>query len=211
MVARRVYEDHQKDGGGVSLLFEVLFLVDGGADGPDDVRDSHGYHAGEVQTTTPGLVDQQGSGAGREKAPQRQAYVEDELGLVVCNANGVEDNGQVIGDERISGPLEHREDVEGDQEPVAIPFGRQPFHLAGFLLDLFHFQSRRDLRYAELDQLGVGVAVGVVLGKDISGLLATVHNLLLGPMFTTSSSVGSSHAILADTAGWTLSAKSTAS
>lgn len=57
VVEGHVEEDHGKDGTGVAVVLEVLLLVDGGADRPDDVGEQHPAHSEEEQGPTAGFVN----------------------------------------------------------------------------------------------------------------------------------------------------------
>lgn len=96
------------------------------------------------------------------------------LGLVLNTSTLIDDVG-IVADESISGVL--RDNTQGDQkhETVTVTAGSKEIKIAAALLGLvLEGDCVLDLSVLKLHGRVVGVAVGVILGKDVKGFLVAL-------------------------------------
>lgn len=171
VVAGIVEEDEGDDGvtGGLgSVLGSVL-----GGDCPWNEHGKHTTGGGKEERTTAGTIDGESHGTGDKHVPDVENTVNDELGVGVGDTNLVENGVDVVGNQRVTGPLGEQtgEDANGHTMTVTLggPELRDTLGELGLegngLLNLLEFV---------LDELVLAVAVSVVLGENGESLLVAV-------------------------------------
>lgn len=97
------------------------------------------------------------------------------LGGRVGDTNTLVQEVGVVGDDGVAGPLGEEAEGDEDHEAVAVPRGAYEVEVAGAVLALeLHLEGVADLAELELDGRVVAVAVTVVLGEDVKGLVEAV-------------------------------------
>ena len=168
-------EDPDEGDHGVVGAGRALLVVQARGEGPEDESAEHAGGGGQEGGAAAEAVDVQGHGNGNDERHAGLAGREAELLGGVGDAGAVVEQAGVVGDDGIARPL--REDTEGEQddEAVAVALGPEEVEVAAGLLVL-KLEADRLLDLAELELDGgiVDVAVGVVLGKHVEGLLVPV-------------------------------------
>lgn len=157
---------HDNDDAGCAV---ARVVVDGAARRPDDVRRQHAHAGPDEQRAPADAVHQDGGG-------ERGAEVEDleqpvDQGLVerVGDADGVEDEGQVVRHHADAVPLREGAQADGYEETFAVSGRGDEGGPGGRLGGLLEADGRGDLGdFADDERAGV-VAARVVAGEDCLG------------------------------------------
>lgn len=88
-----------------------------------------------------------------------------------CDADSVENAGNVVGNETIARPLREETGRDQDDEPVAVALGLEDLEPSGLLGLLFDDDGLPDFFVFQLDDLVVGVSFGVDVCKNRQSLL----------------------------------------
>jgi len=165
-------EDHGLVGAGGSVL-----VPETGGEGPEDEGGEHTTGGGKEHGPTADLVDEQGHGDGDNEGETHLAGRETELagGVLLVDTGRLVQKVGIVGDNGVTGPLGEEAEREKDGKAVAVALGLEEVGVAAVLAALkFHADSLLDFAVLELDGRVVPVAVGVVLGEDIKGLLVLI-------------------------------------
>lgn len=121
------------------------------------------------------FVNSHGAANSDEKLEHVLSCVESSLLGLVLDTSALIDDVGIVADESISGVL--RDDTQGDQEheTVTVTSGSKEIKVAAALLGLvLEGDCVLDLGVLKLHGRVVGVAVGVILGKDVKSFLVTL-------------------------------------
>ena len=172
----------------------VVAVVHGGHDGPEREGDDHARDGSQEERAATNLVDEEGGVdgarkienglAGRDLWETKSATVGGFRNLVITytqllvlvgDTGAVVDQVHVVGDDGVTGVLgdETNGHDNGKSPPVALGLHEVEVArvLTGLLLEL---EGLANLAVLELNSGIVGIAVGVVLGQDLEGLLVPV-------------------------------------
>lgn len=170
-------EDH-----GLVGTRSALLVPEGRGDGPEDEGTEHATGGSQESRATAELVDEESHGDGDDEGKAGLTSGETELGgLLAFETGGVVELRGIVGDDGVSRPLGEETEGEEDGKTIAVATGLEEVEVAGVLVVLvLHADGLLDLAELELNERVVLVAVGVVLGEDVEGLLV----LLLGDEVT---------------------------
>jgi hypothetical protein len=101
---------------GGALCLGVL----GGSNGLNDEGHQHARARREEQRTTTNLVDKETDADGRDELHDGEITIDLQLGLVVCDSNGLEHSGEIVRDQGVSRPLGEQAKADKDEETVAV-------------------------------------------------------------------------------------------
>lgn len=164
----------EEDHGLVGALGAVL-SVETGSQGPEDEGAAHTGGGSEESRPTAELVNEQSHRSRNDEGETGLAGRETELGGGVGDAGGLVQLGGVVGDNGVAGPLGEEAERQENGEAVTVAAGLEEVEVAA-VLGRLHLEADGLLDLAELKLDGgvVGVAVGVVLGEDVEGLVVLV-------------------------------------
>jgi hypothetical protein len=162
--------DHGNDGLTSSLALGSLLLRR--SDSPDDEGNAHGCGGRDEEWATTNAINEQSAGDGDDERQDGKTTVDTKLGVGVCDTNGVVDIGGVVGNETVARPLGEETKRCEEHKPVPVALGLEEVKVGRGLLVLeLEAEGLLDLSVFELNCSVVGIAVGVVLGKDVKGFL----------------------------------------
>lgn len=124
--------------------------------------------------TTLEARDDEGNDGTVDQTPASVGDVDAGLGVLAGVAHEVEEGAGVVADEGVSGQLGEETDEGGDDETAAHTGGADKLHPG--LLGNLHLgaDGLANLDNLGLDELRVGISLGVVLDEDSAGLLHLV-------------------------------------
>jgi hypothetical protein len=177
VVGRRVgeVEEQRSNASRPVLDLRVLGLLQRlERDGDTDEGEQHQGRGEHVHVATLEAGDDERNDGGVDERPAGVGDVQARLGVRRCVAHHAEKLARVVADEGVAGQLGEEADEDGDEEAAAHTRGLDEAEpgLAGHL----HLgaDGLADLDDLGLDELGVGVALGVVLDEDGAGLLSLI-------------------------------------
>lgn len=172
VVAGIVQVDHSDDGTTSSGV--VGGLTTFGADRPCDEADQHTTGGGKEERATSEAVNHESHSTSDKHVPDLQATVDQVLINLIGDTDLLENERDVVRDERVTGPLGEETSAQADEHPVSVTLGGEKN--GDVLLVEFPFKSEGLLDFDEFvaDEVVIEVAVGVVLGKDGESLLVAV-------------------------------------
>lgn len=157
----------------------LLHVGDGGGDGDTDPAETTGHVNEDQHGAATKAVDLGRAETGKDDLDGVHAKLDVDLCLGAADTSSVEELGQVVGDNTVSGPLAeerndavHHETVTGGavaEERAVIPPGA---------VGTIELQVSLVLHHLQLNPLAVGVALAVVLGEGglcLDNAAADVH------------------------------------
>lgn len=170
VVGRIVDENHSNHGTSGGLRFSHGEL--GRARRPNNEGYKHPCSGGQEKRTTTKLVDRESEADSNAPIPDGETAVDLELGVGICDTNSIHDILEVVRDEAVARPLREQTGSHDQQESVAVTPGGDELPPAGAPGRVgLELDGLLDLLVLELDERVGGITVGMVLGKDLQGLL----------------------------------------
>lgn len=153
----------------------VVLLVETASESPDDQSTAHTTGGEEEGRATTELVDHHGEGDGDNHSHGGRASVQTKTSRRVADTGVLVQNRSVVGNDGIAGPLGEDTERDDDHETVAVTTGFEEVNVLGRGVgDLLELDGVADFAELELDGGVVGIAVGVVLGENVEGLVVAV-------------------------------------
>lgn len=168
-------EDPDEENHGLVGALGAVLSVQARSEGPEDEGAKHAASGSEESRATADLVDEHGHGDGDDEGETGLAGGETELGGGVVDTGGLVQLGGVVGDNGVAGPLGEEPERKQNGEAVTVATGLEEVEVAA-VLGALHLETDGLLDLAELELDGgvVGVAVGVILGEDVEGLVVLI-------------------------------------
>lgn len=172
VVAGIVEIDHSDDGTSGSLVSSGLTTFR--ADRPCNEAGQHTTGGGKEKWATTKAVNHEGHSTGNNHIPDLKTSVDQVLVNLLVDANLVENESDVVGNERVTRPLGEETGAQTNEHSVSVTLGRPEDR--DLLLVEFLLKSDGLLNLNEFvsDEVVIEVSVGVVLSKNGKGLLMTV-------------------------------------
>ena len=168
-------EDPDEEDHGLVGALGLVLAIETRAKSPEDKGAAHATGGSEESSATANSVDEHGHGQGNDEGHTRLTGGETELGGGALNAGGVVELGRVVGDNGVAGPLGEEAERNQNSEAVTVALGLEKVHVGAVLGRLvLQAEGLLDLLELELNGRVVGIAVGVVLGEDVEGLVVLV-------------------------------------
>lgn len=169
VVEEIVDEDESQDRASQPLIVGLRKL--GVQHRPSNVGKKHAGRANQEQRTATNAVDQEGAAADRHDPVEDLQHTIDECLMGRRrDSNGVENEGQVIGQDAAAIPLGEKRDEKSQRRAMAVGTSSDQLEVAGRVLaGLFQFQRLGDFIQLELDQGRIFIATRVVFGQDTPG------------------------------------------
>ncbi|KAG7835823.1 hypothetical protein KL942_004993 [Ogataea angusta] len=162
--------DEDEPENGTAVLFGAGLGKFRRASRPDDVRDQHANAREQKQRSAAESVHHEGACHRSHEIEDLQQTIDQRLHVGRGDADGVENEREVVRDNGDSVPLRADTDAERDvrSSPVSGRLHKvQPSGLGGLFL---HVERLDDLCHLDVDQRQRVVAVGVVFDKNAAGL-----------------------------------------
>jgi len=172
IVGSVVKVDHSDDGAAGSLAASSLTLL--GADCPCDEAEQHTSSRGKEQWATTKVINHEGHSTGNNHVPDLKNTVDQELVNLVGDTDLVENEGDVVRNQRVTRPLGEETGAQADEHSVAVTLGGEKNCDALFVEFSFEGKSFFDFDEFVTDEIIVEVTIGVVLGKNGESLFVTV-------------------------------------
>jgi len=144
------------------------------ADCPCNEADQHTTGGKKEKWATSKAIDHESHGTSDNHVPDLKATVDDKLGVLISDTDLVENEIDVVGNERVTGPLREKTSSQADEHPVSVSLGREENFDALVVEFAFEGNSLLDFDKLMADEVVIEVSVGVVLGKNGKSLLMAV-------------------------------------
>jgi len=168
-------EDPNEEQHGVVGTLGALLLVQRGGQSPEDEGTKHATGGSQEHRAATKLVDEHSHADRNDKGKAGLAGRKSELLGRARDTGAIVKLAGIVGDDGVTGPL--GEDTERDEngETVTVALGAEEVHVTAGARGLeLETEGLLDLAELELDRGVVGVAIGMVLGESVQGLLVPV-------------------------------------
>lgn len=145
----------------------LLDIGDGGGDSNTDPAQATGDIDEDEHRATTETVDLRGTKGGEDDLDSVHAELDVDLGRSTADTSGFEELAEVVRDDTVSGPLAEEGDDAVHQETVTgSAVAEERAVIPPYAVGTVDLEMRLVLHHLQLDPLGVGVALAVVLGED---------------------------------------------